>query len=420
MRLAVSVAMAAAHLGGFLTTAASAEPITTVSGEVRIREEYRRHDYSPADPAGAGKLEFAHMRARLRVDADIDDHLAVVIELQDVRVLGEEGSTTADTEGTDLKRGAIIVRDIGDQPISLELGRYVMAYGDQRIIGHLEWVDQGRTYDGALLKVEARGASVDLFGARVREIAGAQELNLFGSYAGFSPSPVLRVEIYGVGLEDEQSALGEIAAGTTLFGTFGTRLVLAPDTLDGLEVTSETALQVGEVRGDDLLAWAAAIRAEYTLERAPYSPRVGLEFDYASGDGDPTDGEVRQFQTLFPTNHLHYGYADLASWENIVAGRLTLAATLPEAITVSLDVHHLRLADPQGGWVGASGATIRPGIAGASTHLGDEVDLVVGYEPVGGLALLGGWSYFHTGAFIDDTGGGDNVHFGYLQARAVF
>ena len=58
-------------------------------------------------------------------------------------------------------------------------------------------------------------------------------------------------------------------------------------------------------------------------------PRIGLEFDYASGDGCvhggagganncAAQGHFNTFDNLYPTNHFHYGYMDLMAWKNMV------------------------------------------------------------------------------------------------------
>lgn len=116
-----------------------------VSGEVRIRWELQDHLCSPSDPDGESSFNFAHMRTRLRFDLDVVENVAAVVEFQDVRTLGEEGSTTADTQGVDIKRAEMIFRNILGEPLMVE---FVLAYGDERLIGGLEWFDQGRTYDG--------------------------------------------------------------------------------------------------------------------------------------------------------------------------------------------------------------------------------------------------------------------------------
>jgi hypothetical protein len=389
-----------------------------VSGEVRIREELLDRLYRPQDPDARDSFDFAHMRTRLRFDVEVDERVAVVIELQDVRTLGEEGSTTADVEGVDLKRGAILVKRLFERPLALEMGRFVLAYGDQRLIGHLEWFDQGRTYDGARLAYAPERGFLDLFAVRVREtLTPDDDLSLLGVYGGTKGSATLDAEGYALVLLDDRPAAGEVGSGDTRFVTAGTRLFGARD---GWDYTGEFALQAGDLRGDDLLAFAFALKGGRTFEGSPWRPRVGFEAAFATGDGDPADGDSAQFQTLFPTNHVHYGYADLFSWSNLLDLKLGVSAQPRPALFVTLDVHHFRLADERGAWVNAGGSTVRPGAAGASRHLGEEIDFTATWKPRKSLAVLFGWSLFLPGGFVSDTGDDPVAHFLYIEVRVVF
>jgi len=392
----------------------------SISGELRPRFEYRSHVYTPSDPEGDKGYDTTHMRTRLRFDFEVEKDIRGIVELQDVRVWGEEGSTTADTEGVDLKRGEMILSNLFDEPLSLEVGRFVLAYGDHRLIGDLEWFDQGRTFDGVRVSVTPENAFVDLFGTRVRDDAegNVPEEDLVGVYGGIHELlPTITGEAYALLFRNQLRAQGEEGLGTTGFITVGTRL---DGKAAGFDYTGELALQSGEVRDDDLLAWACAVKGGYTFEETDWTPRVGVEVDYASGDDDPTDGDNGTFQTLFPTNHKHYGYADLAAWSNLLALKGGVSAKPVKDVFVSLDYYHFRLADSAGGWYNAGGALIRPGDEDASSDLGDEIDLLVEWKAAKCLSLLAGWSHFFPGSFVKDTGDDPQTDFFYVQMHLKF
>jgi len=391
-----------------------------VSGQVRVRTEYDRHLYSPADPDGDRRFDFTHMRTRVRFDASVEDWIDAVVELQDVRTFGEEGSTTADTEGVDLKRGFLRLEEIAGEPVSVDLGRFVLAYGDQRLIGDLEWVDQGRSYDGVRVSYASGDHYADLFGTRIRDDAFglADEQDLLGVYGGVHDVvDGLGVEGYALLFRDQADLAGETGVGDTRFLTLGSRLAGATGAFD---YTGEVALQTGEVRDDDLSAWAFAVVGGYTFRDTSWQPRLLLEVDYASGNDSPGDGDNETFQTLFPTNHKHYGYADLLGWSNLFDIRSGVSVKPAKRLAISFDWHHFRLADPDGGWINAAGQTIRPGASGASRDLGDELDLLVRYGVTDTFSLLAGWSHFFAGEFVDDTGRDRDADFLYLQALLKF
>lgn len=390
-----------------------------ITGEIRIRQEFQDRVYRPADADGDESFEFAHMRTRLRFDVDVLDNLGVVIELQDIRIFGDELSTIGDSEGVDLKRGMIVFRQVGGRPITVEAGRFVMYYGDHRLIGHLEWFDQGRTYDGLRVRIAPEGGFLDFFAVRVRETVGPGGLIVpdddqwfAGAYGGTE-----RLEAYALVFGDGRAAAGETGVDDTLFVTLGLR---AHGKRDGWDYTAEVAFQTGDVHGDDLSGFAFAVVGGYTFEDLAWRPRVGVEVDFATGDEDPTDGETEQFQTLFPTNHLHYGYMDLVGWSNVLDLRVNVTLRPRERWTITIDFHHLRRPEETGAWVNAGGAVIRPGLAGSDGHLGDEVDLTVVWKPNDPLSFLLGYSIFVPGGFVEETGGDPTAHFLYVQTRVKF
>ncbi|AYG70279.1 MULTISPECIES: alginate export family protein [unclassified Rhizobium] len=84
----------------------------------------------------------------------------------------------------------------------------------------------------------------------------------------------------------------------------------------GFDWDAEAMGQVGKVGSTDILAWAVGARTGYTFEDVAWSPRIGLQFDVASGDGDAGDGTVGTFNPLFPNGFYfslggHTGYANL-------------------------------------------------------------------------------------------------------------
>lgn len=117
---------------------------------------------------------------------------------------------------------------------------------------------------------------------------------------------------------------------------------------------------------------------------------------------------------------MHYGYADLMAWSNMWDFRGMLSCKPADAWTLSADWHHLLLADEDAGWYNAGGNLIRPGAAGASRHLGEELDLKATWKPCKPLAFLAGWSHFIPGGFVDDTGQDRSADFFYLQAQLKF
>ena len=115
----------------------------------------------------------AYWLSRFRLNAAVtaSKHLSFQANVQDARVADKEvGPTTAPFRGPfDLRAG---FADIGDAkaPVAARLGRQELAFGEQRLLGHLAWVNTGRTWDAARVIVRAKA----LAGRRLRRLGRAQ------------------------------------------------------------------------------------------------------------------------------------------------------------------------------------------------------------------------------------------------------
>jgi len=306
-------------------------------------------------------------------------------------------------------------REIGGSPTGVEAGRWVMWYGDQRIIGHLEWFNQGRTFDGIRVLYHPEGWWIDGFATLITDVPFLDnDRYLAGFYGGYGE----HLQAYALYNHDNSAFTSEGGIlGNQRFWTLGARWNRKSGQLD---YTLELPFQAGDYNGDDHLAWAFATTIGYTFDSAAWSPRVYVEFNYASGDDDPTDGKSRQFRTLYPTGHLYHGFADLVGWENILNLRVGAVAKPHEKWQVRFDYHHFQRAEELGTWVNAGGLVIRPGAAGSSKHLGDEFDVVLYWTPFKQFSMHFGYSIFLPGSFVSDTGDDPVSHFAWIQALLQF
>jgi hypothetical protein len=122
------------------------------------------------------------------------------------------------------------------------------------------------------------------------------------------------------------------------FVTLGTRLKADPKKLNGWEYEGEFAFQTGQVSDLDLTAFAAHVGGGYNF-KCPWSPRLFAEYNYASGDDNPTDGDIETFQNLFPSNHPPYGFMDLFCWQNLHNPELSLKVKPCKQVGLETDFH---------------------------------------------------------------------------------
>jgi hypothetical protein len=75
--------------------------------------------------------------------------------------------------------------------------------------------------------------------------------------------------------------------------------------------------QLGTVGNKDIRAWASGMRAGYTFADMAWQPRLGLQFDMASGDSHPGDDVIGTFNPLFP-NGYYFTLAGFTGYTNLV------------------------------------------------------------------------------------------------------
>jgi len=138
-----------------------------VSAQLRTRTELRDGQGSLL-PKGSTPAFFTSQRSRLSLNYAAY-RLKFGLTLQDVRVWGQDASlinrtTTQDNNALMLHEAwaEILLTDttLKTQSLSLKIGRQELVYDDQRLIGNLDWLQQARRHDAALLKYENKSFSL--------------------------------------------------------------------------------------------------------------------------------------------------------------------------------------------------------------------------------------------------------------------
>ena len=417
MRHARSVATVALMALALGTPASGAIPLNEavdLVGEVRVREEVLRHVFGTSDPDGEQSFDYAHMRSRLGIAARLDAHTWLGVQFQDVRVLGAEGSTVAMLNSVDLKQAEMRFQNLLTEGDRMHLGRFEMKFGDQRLIGALDWADQGRSFDGLRLGLQPGNLGAEVFASRIRETGASKEDQtlvggtLQGAQGAFSG------ELLAAHLVDDKPQPGGVGDGTSAFTTLSLRIAGQGT---GWDATAEVAAQDGTLAGRSLSALAFAATGGVRVRVGEHKLRVGAEVDGATGDKTIGDDSVETFQTLLPTNHAHYGMADLMAWSNMTAVSVNAKLWPSDQVTVSVAGWLFRLWTSEGGWFAAPGAQVRSGASGASKDLGSEVDLLLSWTPSERVTVQTGWAVFLSGRFVEETGASPDPLFGYVQVR---
>ncbi|TDH27526.1 hypothetical protein EXU57_06985 [Segetibacter sp. 3557_3] len=151
----------------WLSMASGAVAQLSVSAQLRTRTELRAGQGAPL-PKGSDPAFFTSQRSRLNVGF-AGHRFKTGLTLQDVRVWGQDGSTinrTVSADNNGLKAheawAEIQLTDtaLKTQTLLFKIGRQELVYDDQRLLGNLDWLQQARSHDAAVLKYEVRTWSI--------------------------------------------------------------------------------------------------------------------------------------------------------------------------------------------------------------------------------------------------------------------
>jgi hypothetical protein len=308
----------------------------------------------------------------------------------------------------------------------LRLGRQELSYGNQRLLGAFGWDNVGRSFDAGKLTFGGADWSADLFAGRLADRRnsgrGDDSQDLIGLYGRIGqPNARIGLEPYLLYLRDGLEIAGERAntpRDSTRILTLGFRHFGALES--GFAYDLENAFQVGQRGPDSQRAAALAAQGRFRFDGG-MQPEFGFEYDYATGDGDPTDGRSEEFNNLFPTNHIHYGFADYLGWRNMQDFKPYLALQLRPGMRAELAYHRFLLVEKSGAWKNAGGAVLGIDPSGKlGTDLGHEIDITLSFPVYEHLRMLPGYSLFIPGKFARGTQGARASQFAYWQTLVSF
>lgn len=395
---------------------------------LRVRGEFRERAEGFDNAGFVGSRDDLYYLSRFRFTATATGKMiAATVQLQDARV---GAKTVGPTSGSpfrsafDMRQGFV---DVGNAktPIVARFGRQELAFGDQRLVGHANWLNAGRSFDAARVTAKSKAAQIDLFAASVvRNIDGGFDKSGNGNrFAGAYASsgrilPLGTAEPYVLWRRDVNQRAETGAIGSLTQVTTGARLVgRLPARLD---YNVEMDVQRGSLGPDALRAWAGHWQIRATLP-GTHTPHILAEYNYASGDANPADGVRGTFDQLYPTAHDKYGLADQVGWRNIHHARVGFDVTPVKGTPIAVSYHSYWLAQPRDALYAASGAPLARVPAGASsTRVGQEIDAQVSRPLTPQLALAAGYSHLFAGPFLKQATPGKSYSGPFVMLTYVF
>ncbi|NOT10496.1 MAG: alginate export family protein [Methylococcaceae bacterium] len=421
----------------------------TVSLEQRTRYETIDGSFKANGKGGDQQIP---LQTDLFVEAHFK-HLRAGAEFLDAWQFGsDEGSAINNThvDEADFIQGYLAWADqnvfYSGLGVDAIVGRQTLNFGSRRLIARNAMRNTINSFDGFRLRV------VDYnhwqFNAFVTKPVGrypnnaAQLLDGFHSFdepeyqSWFSGGILEKYDItWGINAElylyhlDEGDRNRNPTSNRRYF-TPGMRFYIKPAN-GSFDFQSETIGQFGTVRSStaannstnlDHSAWYQHLDAGYTFD-IPWSPRLAVEYDYASGDHEPNDNKDQRFDTLFGARRFEFGptgiYGAFAR-SNINTPGVRLAFS-PHSDVQAIVAHRLYwLAEDKDSWTTAG---LRDRTGNTSSFIGQQIEISLRWDVNSSLNLESGWAHLFKGKFAKQAPSAPNpqdVDYFYVQSMFRF
>ncbi|GAB3532053.1 alginate export family protein [Pontibacter brevis] len=374
----------------------------TLSAEVRPRAEFRDGFKTVLTEEETPAL-FIEQRSRLNANYQADK-LRLRLSLQDVRVWGNTSQIYKSDPSLFNVYEAYGEYQFAPR-LAVRVGRQELDYDNARFLGNLDWAQQGRSHDVALLiYADTSGFTVHA-GAAFNQNVPSEPTKLEGTfYGGVDNYKTMQyIWLHKEASGAKISALffndgRQRAADSTVFfrQTYG---VLGEQRLGAIKLGGELYYQGGkDPAGRTVRAYLAALNATLVTRLTPVT--VGV--DYLSGS-DANDTRNRAFTPLYGTNHAFYGFMDYfyVGSNHGQAGRTAGLADfylktnfkLGAKSSLLAHLHHFE-----------SPATVYSPVEGAgilSSRLGEEIDLMYNLNVSPDFNLKVGYSQLYATASME-------------------
>lgn len=377
----------------------------TLGAQLRTRTELRDGQGAPKT-RGASPAFFTSQRTRLMAGLN-SYRLKLGLTVQDIRVWGQDASTinrttTPDNNGFMLHEAwaEILLTDTlsKDRRLSLKIGRQELVYDDSRLLGNLDWLQQGRRHDAALLKYETAAwtAHAGLAFNQNKENASGTVYNPLptGNYPGnTNGGPAYKsLEFLYVSRRFQQGSLSFLFLADQ-FSAFQIDTTVSPAQKKWQAgVYSRMTTGLYYTGQHDRLLWTAAGYYQggtnangQTVSGALLSGYLQQGWGRQLSTGLGADFTTPDFDPLYGTPHKFWGYMDYFYVASPFAGKglqdyyLRAKWKAGSRFTAGADVHAFFSA---------------AAIDGYNKRLGTEADITATYTLTGMIAFEAGCSHF--------------------------
>lgn len=317
----------------------------------------------------------------------------------------------------------------------LHVGRFTMDFGR----GWLIWRNRARNTTNAFDGLHGQIGKEQVWRMRaflvepvIRDDVQLDEQskrNMFwGVYGETNRVPWLLSNAYYFGLNDQQDS--NVSRHRT-FSTFGVRMYKNPIKKQ-FDYEIETIWQTGKRGSVNHFAHFQHVRAGYTFD-LPWSPRILLHYNYASGDRDPNDSQDSAFDMLFGARREFNAIANFGPFflNNISSPGWRIIAVPRKGWLVQLKHRVWYLATSRGGFgnrpfVTSTNGVLLDATGGSGNFLGQDIEVRVQWTINDNWNFDAGYTHWFKGTYFDrlpasaDLPTGGNIDTDYFYIETTF
>ncbi|MGY6236072.1 alginate export family protein [Burkholderia ambifaria] len=313
------------------------DPSTYLSLGANLRERFELNNAPLFGLGAAHDDNYVIQRANVHADLRYAGHFQAFFQLVDSRPFGKDTVGVVDRDQFDVEQAFVAYVDqLGGGTFKTRIGRQEMAFDLQRFVSVRDGPNVRQAFDALWANYEI--GKWRLIGYVTRPVQYRNDAvfdDVSNRHLRFDG---VRVERSGTGPGDlsaywsrytRDNARYLAGAGTERRDVFDMRYAGKSGQFDW---DAEAMLQTGHIGPDTIGAWAFGTLAGYTFKTAG-TPRIGIQFDGASGDRHPGDGRMGTFNPLFP-NGYYFTLAGYTGYSNLIHVKPSLTFKPASNVTV--------------------------------------------------------------------------------------
>lgn len=286
-----------------------------------VRERFEINNHAKFGTAHNPADSYLIQRLQLHADARIGDHLQIFTQLIDSRAFNKKNISATDQNRLDLEQAFIAwVSPLNNGTFKFRVGRQEMAFDLQRFISNREGPNVRQSFDGIWSAYEYDEWRFLGYLTRPVQVEKNDTFNDHSksnlTFNGFriDKQNVLGGELSGYySRYKRDNATFPNASGHEIRDLYDVRHMGKKNNIDW---DIEAMLQYGDIGEQSIHAWAISSITGYSFTD-PWSTRLGLQLDAASGDKNPQDSKLNTFNQLF-ANGSYFTLAGYTGYSNMI------------------------------------------------------------------------------------------------------